>query len=29
MISTRHQKHGLDIFTTNAYAMLYGSLLMA
>ncbi|MCH7314241.1 EamA family transporter [Acinetobacter sp. ANC 3882] len=29
MISTLHQKHGLDIFTTNAYAMLYGSLLMA
>lgn len=29
MISTHHQKHGLDIFTTNAYAMLYGSLLMA
>ena len=29
MISTRHQKHELDIFTTNAYAMLYGSLLMA
>ncbi|MCU4579224.1 DMT family transporter [Acinetobacter courvalinii] len=29
MISTRHQKYGLDIFTTNAYAMLYGSLLMA
>lgn len=29
MISTRHQKHGLDIFTTNAYGMLYGSLLMA
>ncbi|MFV5595009.1 DMT family transporter [Acinetobacter junii] len=29
MISTRHQKQGLDIFTTNAYAMLYGSMLMA
>lgn len=29
MISTRHQKHELDIFTTNAYAMLYGSMLMA
>ena len=29
IISTRHQKQGLDIFTTNAYAMLYGSLLMA
>ncbi|ERS02960.1 DMT transporter permease [Acinetobacter sp. COS3] len=29
MISTRHQKHGLDIFTTNAYAMFYGSVLMA
>ena len=29
MISTRHQKNGLDIFTTNAYGMLYGSLLMA
>ncbi|RZG81220.1 DMT family transporter [Acinetobacter venetianus] len=29
MISTRHQKHGLDIFTTNAFAMFYGSVLMA
>ncbi len=29
MISTRHQKHGLDIFTTNAYGMFYGALLMA
>ena len=29
MISTRHQKHGLDIFNSNAYAMLYGALLMA
>ncbi|ENW98220.1 DMT family transporter [Acinetobacter sp. NIPH 298] len=29
MISTRHQKQGLDIFTTNAYGMLYGALLMA
>ena len=29
MIGTRHQKHSLDIFTTNAYGMLYGSLLMA
>ena len=29
MISTRHQKHGLDIFTTNAFAMFYGSMLMA
>ncbi|MFW1799590.1 DMT family transporter [Acinetobacter nematophilus] len=29
MISTRHQKKGLDIFTTNAYGMLYGSILMA
>ncbi|MDR7017398.1 DMT family transporter [Acinetobacter sp. 3657] len=29
MISTRHQKQGLDIFTTNAYGMLYGAILMA
>ncbi|TNL48129.1 DMT family transporter [Acinetobacter bereziniae] len=29
MISARHQKKGLDIFTTNAYSMLYGSILMA
>jgi drug/metabolite transporter (DMT)-like permease len=29
MISTRHQKNGLDIFTTNAYGMLYGAFLMA
>ncbi|KXO86334.1 multidrug DMT transporter permease [Acinetobacter venetianus] len=29
MISSRHQKHGLDIFTTNAFAMFYGSMLMA
>lgn len=29
MISTRHQKQGLDIFTTNAYGMFYGALLMA
>ena len=29
MISARHQKQGLDIFTTNAYGMLYGSILMA
>ena len=29
MISARHQKNGLDIFTTNAYGMLYGSILMA
>ncbi|AOA59485.1 DMT family transporter [Acinetobacter larvae] len=29
MISTRHQKQGLDIFSTNAYSMLYGSIIMA
>ncbi len=29
MISTRHQKHGLEIFSTNAYGMLYGAILMA
>ena len=29
MISACHQKQGLDIFTTNAYGMLYGSILMA
>ncbi|KAB1855724.1 DMT family transporter [Acinetobacter tandoii] len=29
MISTRHQKNGLDIFTTNAYGILYGAFLMA
>jgi drug/metabolite transporter (DMT)-like permease len=29
MISARHQKQGLDIFTTNAYGMLYGSIFMA
>lgn len=29
MISTRHQKRGLDVFSTNAYAMSYGTLWMA
>lgn len=29
MISTRHQRHGLEIVTTNTYAMLYGALVMA
>ena len=29
MLSVRHQKHGLDVFTTNAYAMLYGTLILA
>lgn len=29
MISTRHQRRGLDIFSTNTYAMIYGALLMA
>ncbi|TCM69244.1 EamA-like transporter family protein [Acinetobacter calcoaceticus] len=29
MISIRHQKRGLDIFSSNAYAMLYGAILMA
>lgn len=29
MLSVRHQKHGLDVFTTNAYAMLYGTLVLA
>mgnify|MGYP001128668664 CR=1 FL=1 len=29
MISTRHQRRGLDIFSTNTYAMTYGALLMA
>ncbi|GAB3055119.1 EamA family transporter [Acinetobacter apis] len=28
MLSLKHQKKGLDIFTTTAYAMLYGALLM-
>lgn len=28
MISMRHQKRGLDILNSNAYAMLYGALLM-
>jgi len=28
MVSLRHQKNGLDIFTTNAYGMLYGALMM-
>ncbi|MGL6017162.1 MAG: DMT family transporter [Gibbsiella quercinecans] len=29
MISARHQRHGLDVLTTNAYAMSYGAILMA
>ena len=29
MISARHQRRGLDIFSTNTYAMTYGALLMA
>lgn len=29
MISIRHQKKKLDVFTTNAYGMLYGAALMA
>ncbi|KEY57406.1 DMT family transporter [Serratia sp. DD3] len=29
MISVRHQRRGLDILSTNAYAMTYGALLMA
>ena len=29
MLSVRHQKHGLDVFSTNAYAMLYGTLILA
>lgn len=29
MISARHQGQGLDIFSTNAYGMLYGAMLMA
>ncbi|WP_197413052.1 DMT family transporter [Vibrio sp. MEBiC08052] len=28
MISARHQKRGLDVLSTNAYAMLYGALTM-
>lgn len=28
MISIRHQKHKLDIFSTNAYGMLYGAIVM-
>lgn len=28
MVSIRNQNKGLDIFTTNAYAMLYGAMLM-
>jgi len=28
MISLRHQSHKLDLFTTNGYAMLYGTLIM-
>lgn len=29
MVSVRHQKHGLDVFSTNAYAMVYGTVLLA
>lgn len=29
MISQRHQRHGLDVLSTNAYAMAYGAVLMA
>ena len=29
MISLRHQRQGLDVFSTNAYGMLYGAILMA
>ncbi|WP_445114599.1 DMT family transporter [Acinetobacter sp. WZC-1] len=29
MISLRHQQRGLDVFSTNAWAMLYGALIMA
>ncbi|HCD1257755.1 TPA: DMT family transporter [Citrobacter amalonaticus] len=29
MISLRHQKKGLDVMTTNSWAMLYGTLLIA
>lgn len=29
MISLRHQKHGLEVMTTNSWAMLYGTLLIA
>ena len=28
MISTRHQRHGLEILSTNSYAMFYGALVM-
>lgn len=28
MVSIRHQNKGLDIFTTNAYGMLYGAIMM-
>ena len=28
MISARHQRHGLEILSTNSYAMLYGALIM-
>lgn len=28
MISTRHQQHQLDVFTTNAYGMLYGTVVI-
>lgn len=29
MISLRHQRHGLEVMTTNTWAMLYGTLLVA
>jgi drug/metabolite transporter (DMT)-like permease len=29
MISTRHQRRGLEILSTNTYAMFYGALVMA
>lgn len=29
MVSTRHQRKGLDVFTTNAYGMSYGVIFMA
>lgn len=29
MVSVRHQHHGLDVFSTNAYAMCYGAVFLA
>ncbi|MBU5861015.1 EamA family transporter, partial [Vibrio cholerae O1] len=29
MISLRHQKKGLEVMTTNSWAMLYGTVLIA